>query len=297
MDINLPEVKGKIIFNADLSKYSWFQTGGKAEALFFPQDIDDLQYFLQNIKKDIPITVIGGGSNLLIRDGGIDGVVIILKNTFNTIEFNNNILKVDCGVLNSKLYNFAKNNEIANYEFLGTIPGTLGGAIRGNAGCYGSEIKDLLISIQAIDYEGNIHNFKQEDCNFEYRKNNLPTNLIFIRAYLKADSKDTKQNIENKFTEMMNKRITSQPQGVKTCGSTFKNPVEKPAWKIIQELGYQDKEINGVKMSEKHANFMINISTTSSKHLEELGNMIIKDAKEKQNINLEWEIKIIGKEE
>ena len=252
-----------------------------------------MQNFLKNNDKNI--TIIGGGSNLLIRDGSIDGVVILLKNNFQNIELKDNILIADCGTLNSKLYNFAKNNNIGGYEFLGTIPGTLGGAIRGNAGCYGSEIKDFLISIEAIDFNGNIYNFSNKDCNFQYRKNNLPENLIFTKAFLKADTKKEKKEIEKTFNEMLEKRLNSQPHGVKTCGSTFKNPTEKPAWKIIQELGYQNKEINGAKMSEKHANFMINTGNAKAADLEHLGNLIIKEAKEKQNIDLEWEIRIIGK--
>ena len=282
----------KLLKNINLAKYSWFQVGGNAEYFFEPKNLEELQNFLKNNDKNI--TIIGGGSNLLIRDGGVDGVVILLKNNFQNIELKDNILIADCGTLNSKLYNFAKNNNISGYEFLGTIPGTLGGAIRGNAGCYGSEIKDFLISVEAIDFNGNIHNFSNKDCNFQYRKNNLPENLIFTKAFLKADTKKEKNEIEKTFNEMVEKRLNSQPHGVKTCGSTFKNPAEKPAWKIIQELGYQNKEINGAKMSEKHANFMINTGNAKAADLEHLGNLIIKEAKEKQNIDLEWEIRIIG---
>ena len=293
--VKLPEVKGKISYDVNLAKYTWFQVGGNATTVFEPKDLDDLKNFLKNIDKNIEITVIGGGSNVLIRDGGIDGVVIFLKDTFNNIKLNGDIIEIECGVLNSKLYNFAKNNEISNFEFLGTIPGTIGGAIRGNAGCYGLEIKDLLISVDAVDSNGNFRNFTVDECNFQYRKNGLPQNLIFTKAYLKADKKSNKQEIEAKYNEMIFKRLNSQPQGVKTCGSTFKNPVEKPAWKIIQELGFQDKEFNGAKMSEKHANFMVNTGNATADSLEKLGELIIKEAKEKENINLEWEIKIIGK--
>jgi len=291
----LPRVKGEILENTSLARYSWFQVGGNAEVAFKPADLDDLQNFLKNIDKNIPITVIGGGSNMLIRDGGVDGVVIILKDSFKNIELKNNTIEVECGVLNSKLYDFAKKNQIGNYEFIGTIPGTIGGAIRGNAGCYGSETKDILISVTAIDLNGNIKVFSKEECNFEYRKNNLPSDLIFIKAILKADTKKSMADIENTYNEMIQKRNSSQPQGVKTCGSTFKNMPDMPAWKIVQQLGYQGKEINGAKMSEKHANFMVNTGTATAKNLEELGEMIRVDAKNKLNLDLEWEIKIIGK--
>lgn len=292
----LPEVKGKIVFNKNLAQYTWFNVGGNADAVFEPYDLEDLISFLNNIDKSIPITVIGGGSNLLIRDGGIDGVVIILKNTFKNIYLEDNILVAECGALNSQIFNFAKNNSIDNFTFLGTIPGTIGGAIRGNAGCYGKEIKDILISVDTIDLNGNIKTYQAEDCHFEYRKNNLPDNLIFTKAKFKITKNMSKEEIEKYFNEIQEKRINSQPQGVKTAGSTFKNLPDKPAWKIVQELGYQNKEINGAKMSEKHANFMVNTGTAKAKDLENLGNAIIKDAKEKLGLNLEWEVKIIGKE-
>lgn len=293
--MNLPKVNGEILLNSSLAKYSWFQVGGNAEAIFIPKDISNLESFLKNLEKDIPITIIGGGSNLLIRDGGVDGVAIITKNTLKNIAINNNIIEVESGVLNSKLFEFAKKNGIGGYEFLGTIPGTIGGAVRGNAGCYGSEIKDLLVSIDALDTDGNKKTFTKDDCRFEYRKNNLPNNLIFTKIFLRADVKKDISEIEKTYNEMMEKRFKSQPSGVKTCGSTFKNVPDNPAWKIIQELGYQDKEINGAKMSEKHANFMVNTGKATAKDLEELGEKIIIEAKEKLNINLEWEIKIIGK--
>ena len=293
--INLPKTKGKILLNENLAKYSWFQTGGNAEAIFKPADLEDLIYFLKNIDKSIAVTVIGGGSNLLIRDGGVDGVVIVLKDNFKSINLRDNTIEVECGLLNSKIFDFAKKNNIGGYEFLGTIPGTLGGAIRGNAGCNGNEIKDLLISIDVLDLNGDIKTYKTEECSFEYRKNNLPDNLIFIKARLKADNKKDTQEIQKVYDEMLEKRKLSQPIGAKTCGSTFKNPKEKPAWKVIQELGFQNKEIEGAKMSEKHANFMINTGTATSKSLENLGEMIKKEALEKQNIKLDWEVKIIGK--
>jgi UDP-N-acetylmuramate dehydrogenase len=282
-----------VLYNVNLAKYSYFQVGGNAEMFFEPKNLKELQFFLKK-SDNISITIIGGGSNLLIRDNGIKGVVIFLKNTFKKIEINDNFLEVESGVLNFQIYNFMKENNIGGYEFLGTIPGTIGGAARGNAGCNGSEIKDLVIEIEAIDFNGNIKIFSNSDCNFDYRKNNLPNDLIFTKIKLKINNKKTKEEIEKEYNEILKKRKNSQPFGIKTCGSTFKNPKEKPAWKVVQELGFQGKEINGVKMSEKHANFMVNIATNKAKNLEELGNLIIKEAKEKLNIDLEWEIKIIG---
>lgn len=295
MKYYLPKTRGDLIFNASLAKYSWFQIGGSADILFKPEDLDDLQNFLTNLDKNILITIIGCGSNLIIRDGGIRGVTIIIKDNLKNIQLNGeNNIEVECGIDNLKLYNFAKKNQIGGFEFLGTIPGTLGGAIRGNAGCHGSEIKDILLDFKAIDFSGSFKIFNKNDFCFEYRKNNLSGDLIFVSATLDGSKKNDVKNIENIFNEMIEKRNNNQPIGVKTCGSTFKNPVEKPAWKIVQELGYQGKNINGIKMSEKHANFMININCEKANHLEDLGNEIIEKAKLQQGLNLEWEIKIVG---
>ncbi|MDR3290467.1 MAG: UDP-N-acetylmuramate dehydrogenase [Rickettsiales bacterium] len=274
----------------NLAKYTWLRVGGNAEYLYEPQNKEELQNFLKTNK--LPITIIGGGSNLLIRDGGIKGVTIIVK--FEGIEFDGDILKVKAGTLNSKIYNFCKNNNIGGYEFLGTIPGTIGGAVRGNAGCYKSEIKDFTIDVETINFDGNIKKYSNADCNFEYRKNNLSNDLIFTEISLNAGIKSTKNEIENKFNEYMQKRKETQPVGEKTAGSTFKNPIEMPAWKVIQELGWQNKEIDGTKMSEKHANFLINTGKARAKSVENLINSIIKDAKEKLKIDLELEIKIVG---
>jgi UDP-N-acetylmuramate dehydrogenase len=278
--------------NENLSRYTWFKVGGNADILYKPNNVDDLILFLKS--NDKPLTIIGGGSNLLIRDKGVRGVVILLRDNFNDIKFNDDTLEVMTGVLNSKIYNFCKDNDISGYEFLGTIPGTIGGAIRGNSGCYGSEIKDFLIELTAVDFKGNIINFTNSDCKFEYRKNNLPNDLIFISAKLMANNKATKDEIEQKFNTLIEKRNATQPINFKTAGSTFKNLPNAPAWKIIQELGYQGKDFNGAKMSEKHANFLINTGNSSASDIENLINSIKRDAKEKMNIELELEIKIIG---
>lgn len=292
--IKLPNVDGKLEYNVSLAKYSWFGVGGNAEALFKPKDVNDLVNFLRNIDKSTPITVIGGGSNLLIRDGGIDGVVIVLKDTLKNIELKDDYIEVDCGIQAFKLYEFAKNNEIDGYTFLGTLPGTIGGAIRGNAGCYGGEIGNVLLSVEAVDFSGNVKTFTAKECNFEYRKNNLPNDLIFTRAKFKITGHKPKEEIENQQKENLEKRNNSQPMGEKTCGSTFKNMPERPAWKVVQELGYQGKEINGAKMSEKHANFMINTGKAKAADLEKLVELIKNEAKLKMGIDLEPEIKIIG---
>jgi len=287
-------MKGEILRDVSLKDYSWFRTGGNAEVLFKPRDTNDVVVFLK--KNSLPVTVIGCGTNILVRDKGIRGAVVILNDKIGSgsAKLLGDTIVADCSLSTSKLYKFAKDNNIGGYEFLGTIPGTLGGAIKGNSGCYGTEIKDVLISVSALDFGGNLKTFTNEECNFGYRKNNLPDNLIFVECTLKADIKRNDGDIEKIYKEMLQKRISSQPQDARTCGSIFKNPPDKPAWQIIRDLGFQNKEMNGAKMSDKHANFMINTGNATSKNLEDLGELIKQEALNRFNVNLEWEIKILG---
>jgi len=288
------DVQGEYIPDVDLSKMTGFKVGGCADILFKPKNKQDLIYFLKNKIKSIPIFVLGAGYNLLVRDKGIRGVVIYLKDTFKNICLRDEKIVAECGLNNLTFLSFCKKNLIGGYEFLGTIPGTLGGAIRMNAGCYGSFVADNFVSLNAVDFSGKEYNFTKEDCNFEYRKNNLSENLIFIEAAFEAKEKSTLENIEASFKEKMQYRIERHPQGVNTSGSTFKNPKDYPAWKLIGDIGLQNVDFNGAKMSEKHANFMINTGKAKAVDLENLGETIRKKAKEEKDIDLEWEIIRIG---
>ena len=279
--------------NIDLSKFSKFEVGGIAEFLFIPQNLNELINFIKSKNYKPPLHIVGAGSNLLFDDGIIIGTTI-LTTQLNNIKINKDNIIAECGVLNSKLFNFTKNNNIGGFEFLGCIPGTVGGACKTNAGCYNSEIKDILINIKTIDLYGNIKTFTTEECNFEYRKIGLDNNLIFLEASFKINTKKDKNDIEATFKEMMNKKITSQPINEKTCGSTFKNPKEMPAWKVIQEIGLQNVDFNGVKFSEKHANFLVNVNSNNSQDIKNLIDIAIKKAKEQLNIDLQLEIQIIG---
>lgn len=292
--MQLPKVRGEYKFNENLAKYTWFKTGGNAEILFIPADKDDLVNFLKENNNKLPITVIGNGSNLLIRDGGIDGVVIFL-NKLNNVEFVNHKIFAESGSLTAKVYLIARDNEIGGFEFFGTIPGTVGGACKMNAGCYGKNTSMILENIEIVDYFGNIKKLTVEECGMSYRKNSLPENIIFLNAVFKCDEKRDKKEIEELYKSYILKRQETQPINEKTCGSTFKNIENYPAWKVIKDLGFQNIEYNGVKMSEKHANFLINVSSTKSQYIEELILEIQKRAKEKLNLDLECEIKIIGK--
>jgi UDP-N-acetylmuramate dehydrogenase len=292
---DLPKIQGQYLFNVPLTKYNWFGTNGKADILFIPKNKEDLIFFLKNKSTKLPIFVLGAGSNLLIRDGGIRGVTILLRKNLTKIFINNDgNIESDCGIFNSKFFSFCKKNKIGGYEFLGTIPGTIGGAIRMNAGCYGSEIKDKLISVNAVDLDGNEIIYTNKECNFEYRNNKLPKNLVFISAIFKTDKKESERIIEANFKEMLKKRKLSQPTNVKTCGCTFKNLENYPAWKLIKEAGCQGLEINGAEMSDKHANFMINSGNASASDLENLGEKVRECVKKHSGITLEWEICRVG---
>jgi len=291
----LPKVSGKYTQNADLSKLNWFGVGGKADVLFEPERLDDLSYFLKNKPENMPVTILGAGSNVLIRDGGIRGVVIKLRQ-IDDIQLMKDSVEVGCGCLNSKLFSFCQKNGISGFEFLGTIPGTVGGSIKMNAGCFGSQISDILISVTSVDSEGNIIRFNNKDIGFFYRGNSLDDDIVFVNAVFHAEKGDSDKILE-KFKGFVTQRNAAQPHGIKTAGSTFKNPEGYAAWKLIQEIDGQKLQVGDAKMSEKHANFMVNIGNAKAKDLEDLGEMIRKKVMEKSGVNLEWEVKRIGEVE
>lgn len=281
--------------NIDLSKYSKFCVGGKAEYFFAPKNIDELISFIKDKTYHKPVNIVGAGSNILFDDGIIKGTVISTEK-LNNIKIIDNLISAECGVLNSKLFNFAKNNNIGGFEFLGCIPGSVGGSCKSNAGCYKQEIKDVLFDITTIDYDGNLKTFSNEECGFTYRNINLDKNLIFLNITFKIDKIIDKKIIEDNFKNMLAEKIKTQPIKEKTCGSTFKNNDIEPAWKTIQKLGLQDVDFDGVKFSEKHANFLINNNSKNSKNIKNLIDLTIKKAKNELNIDLELEIQLINNE-
>ena len=283
----------KILKNVALKELSRFKSGGNAEYYFEPQNQDELIEILQENTGNIPVTVIGSGSNLLIRDKGIKGLVINTKH-LNKYKVLQDKIVCEAGVSDIKLYTLARDNELSGYEFLGTIPGTIGGACKMNAGCYGAEIKDVLIGIKTVDLAGHVKYFSVEECGFKYREINLSTDLIFLEAEFKITEKKSKNEIEETFKANLKKREDTQPYYENTCGSTFKNPENIPAWKAIQELGLQGVDFNGVKFSEKHANFLVNYNNATSTDIENLIDTAIDRAKKEENIILESEIVIIG---
>ena len=265
-----------------------------AEYYFEPETQQQLIDFIVENNGKLPITVLGGCSNVLIRDGGVKGVVINTRKMNNVLIKDNQII-CDAGAFNTKIFSTARNNLIPNYEFLGTIPGTIGGAIKSNAGCYGWEIKDILLSVKTIDLQGEIKIFSNKECGFMYRANSLPDDIIYLEVALKTfDRVDDINIIENKYQEHLQKREATQPYRENTCGSTFRNPAEIPAWKLIQQLGLQDVNIGGAKFSPKHANFIVNFDNATAKDIEDLINLAVLKAKQEQQIDLIKEVVVIG---
>ena len=283
--------------NIELSKYSWFNLGGPAELFFKPENKNQLIEFLKLSKENkLKITVLGAGSNTLIRDEGIKGVVIKLGPNFSKIELiNENTIQVGAATLDRKISNFAKENGIGSLEFLSCIPGSIGGAVIMNSGCYGCDISKVLVSITVVDVQNCIEKqIPREDIDFFYRGTNLPSNLIITAVKLKGTVVE-KQLIEKKQLQMLEQKKLSQPSQIKTCGSTFKNlHNEKKAWQLIKETGC-DKFFEGdAFISKKHCNFFVNNGNAKSSDIEKLINKVKKTVNDKTGINLELEIKIIG---
>ena len=280
-----------------LSDYSWFNLGGNAEFFFKPKDKKELIEFFKEAKKnDIKTTFLGAGSNTLFRDNGVKGAVIKLGKNFSfTKVIGKDIIEVGAATLDRKVADFAKENYLTNLEFLSCIPGTIGGAIVMNSGCYDYDISQILISIRVIDKKKCEEiEIKKEDINFVYRGNNLSEDLIIISAKLKG-SLDKKENIEKKQSDLVQKKKLSQPSQIKTCGSTFKNiSKEKKAWMLIKESGCENYEEGDAVISKKHCNFFINKGRAKSLDIENLIKKVKGRVYEKTKINLELEIKIVG---
>ena len=280
-----------------LSNYSWFNLGGNAEFFFKPKDKTELLEFFKEAKKnEIKTTFLGAGSNTLFRDNGVKGAVIKLGKNFSfTRLIGKDIIEVGAGTLDRKVADFAKENNITNFEFLSCIPGSIGGAIIMNSGCYDYDISQILISIRAVDKKNCKEiELKKKDINFVYRGNNLSKDLIIISAKLKG-SLEKKEKIEKKQNDLVQRKKLSQPSQIKTCGSTFKNiSKEKKAWMLIKESGCENYEEGDAVISKKHCNFFINKGKAKSSDIENLIKKVKKKVYEKTKINLELEIKIVG---
>ena len=287
-------IKGKITFNENLSKFSWFNIGGPAKIVYRPANIKELSFFLKEAKIKDGIKVLGLGSNTLIRDGGYNGIIIKLGKPFSHINmFSDNILVSGVSALDKQVSNFALDKSLSGFEFLLCIPGTIGGAIRMNSGCYGHDISKILLSVQAMDLNGNIKVIPSSKIKFHYRGSDLDNDLIFISATLKG-SIINKNEIEKKMKIFSDKKQKSQPLNIKTCGSTFKNLENKKAWKLIKESGCNGMKVGDAQISEKHCNFFVNKGSSNSKDLEKLISKVKKNVFNQTGINLELELQIIG---
>lgn len=290
----LPKVRGKYKKDEPLSKHTWFAVGGPAEVMFFPEDEDDLSYFMKNRPYNLPTFIIGAGSNLLVRDGGIPGVVIKLDNkNFKKSEITENTITLGAGFRNRSLEKILIENGIGGLEFLCSIPGLIGGSVKTNAGCYGTEVKDVIAKATIVNGEGEKKTIGVDDLKLSYRSSLFPDDWIITSITFKI-RKDTPENIARIINENREKRLKTQPHNERTAGSTFKNPEGLKAWELIKKSGCADLQINGAKVSEKHCNFLINTGSATAADIENLGETIIKKVKEKTAITLEWEIKRMG---
>ena len=297
----LPPVRGKLEASVTLAPFTWFRVGGPAEVLFQPADEADLADFLRFCPADIPILAVGVGSNLIVRDGGVPGVVIRLSpRGFGQISTDGLQITAGAACLDASVAKKAAEAGIAGLEFYRGVPGTIGGALRMNAGCYESETKDVLVSCVAYDRAGQRHEFSCADMGFTYRHTTAPADLIFVSATFQGTADDPAE-ILGRMDAITQKREQSQPIRDKTGGSTFKNPDPvqsggRKSWQVIDAAGLRGYQIGGAQMSEKHCNFMINTGTATARDLEALGEHVIKQVKATQGVDLHWEIKRIGLE-
>ena len=246
------EIVGQISFDADLSEFSWFNLGGPAKILFRPNNLKELSTFIKQIQGTNSIKVLGGGSNTLIRDGGFNGIIIKFGKNFSHLSlFDSNTIIAGASVLDKNVANFALENSLSGFEFLSCIPGTIGGGVRMNCGCYGEDISKILVSVQVMDFSGKVRIIKASDIKFKYRGSNLESELIFISASFKG-KKDNRNKIQNKMSRFIERKKNTQPSKIKTCGSTFKNPESKKAWELIKNAGCSGMKVGGAQISEKH---------------------------------------------
>ena len=292
----LKEFGDSVRFEENLKKKNWFNIGGKSKVFYKANNLKELVSFLKKINKKEKIFILGAGSNTLISDKLFDGVVIKLSKNFNTISLlGDDIIIAGSAVLDRSLSEYAMNNNLSGFEFLSCIPGTIGGGIKMNAGCFGKEFKDILLSIQAIDQNGKVLTIPSKDIRFGYRQNNLSNDLIFLSASFKG----TKSEINKISTEMNKLKIQkekNQPTKIKTSGSTFKNPVKqssKKVWELIKESVPLEKRFGDACISEKHCNFFVNKGNATYEDMTKLIDFVSKNVLEKTGIKLEKEIKIL----
>ena len=295
----LPAVRGGYEENVKLADMSWFRVGGPAEVLFRPADEADLAQFLRQRPADVPLTVLGVCSNVLVRDGGIEGVVIRLGQGFAGVEVAGPHIRAGAGLPNVSLALSARDAAITGFEFLRGVPGTLGGSLRMNAGAYGREMADLVVHVTAIDGAGELHSLSRDEMGYGYRQCTVPADWIFVSALMRGEPGD-RDRISRRMDEISAERAFSQPVRSRTGGSTFKNPPPeaaggKRAWELIEQAGCRGLTVGGAMVSEQHCNFLINGGAATAGDLEALGEEVRRRVRAACGIELEWEIRIIGR--
>jgi UDP-N-acetylmuramate dehydrogenase len=288
----MPELRGRLLANQAIGEFTWFRVGGPAQVFFIPEDENDLAYFLRNLQAEIPVSVIGAGSNLIVRDGGVPGVVIRLGRGFNEVKIEGQRVTTGTAVLDVMVARAAQAAGVAGLAFLSGIPGTIGGALRMNGGAYGGETKDIFVEARGVDRQGNIHNFSNGEMGFSYRHCGVADDVIFTTAVFQGRA-GVPDEIAGEMAEIKKKREQSQPRN-RTGGSTFKNPPGHSAWKLVDDAGCRGLTVGGAQVSELHSNFLINLGGASASDIETLGETVRQRVKTHSGVDLEWEIKRIG---
>jgi UDP-N-acetylmuramate dehydrogenase len=289
----MPELRGRLLANQPLAELTWFRVGGPAQVLFMPEDESDLAYFLKNLPTEIPVIVIGLGSNLIIRDGGVQGVVIRLGRGFNDIKIEGQRIRAGTAVPDVKVARAAQEAGIAGLSFYRGIPGGIGGALRMNGGAYGRETRDALVEARGVDRSGNIRVYSNADMHYTYRHCGAPEDVIFTEALFEGQPGD-RDVIAAEMDKITESREATQPIKSRTGGSTFKNPPGQKAWQLIDAAGCRGLVVGDAQVSEMHCNFLINRGNASATDIEALGETVRERVKDNSGVTLEWEIKRIG---
>lgn len=288
----LPRPRGRLTADAPLGPQTWFRAGGPAEVLFRPADVADLASFMAGLPSDVPVTVLGVGSNILVRDGGVKGVVIRLLRGFTGISVEGHEIVAGAGALDLNVALTARDHALAGLEFLSGIPGTIGGALRMNAGAYEGDLAQVLVLAEAVDRAGKVHEVSAAAMGFSYRHSEAPADWIFTSARLRAAPGD-QLAIARRIAEIDAARTDSQPRS-RTGGSTFVNPPGRKAWQLIDQAGCRGLRIGDTQVSEKHCNFLINLGEATATDIEALGEEVRRRVREKTGVQLEWEIRRVG---
>jgi len=290
----MPQLRGRLLANQSLAELTWFRVGGPAQVLFTPADEDDLAYFLKHLPKQLPVYVVGVGSNLIVRDGGMPGVVIRLApRTFGETSAEGDTVTAGAAALDKRVAETAASANIGGMEFFFGIPGTIGGALRMNAGANGRETRDVLVEATGVGRDGAKHTFSNADMKFVYRNSGVDPAIIFTSAKFRG-AIASPEAIRARMNEVQNHRETAQPIREKTGGSTFKNPPDNSAWKLIDAAGCRGLRVGGAQVSEMHCNFLINTGNATGHDIETLGETVRERVLANSGIELHWEIKRIG---